>query len=173
MSIFAALFFIAAFAVVFMVLQKIQTDHSVPAQILSQDSLVDRYRPMFRLLDESDCEFIAAGFPGSSEIRRFRAERRSLFRVYLRNLGADHARIVGAIQDVLAASQLDRPDLAKALYRCQLMFALAMITVETKLFLHALGIGTVEVRSLIAAVEGLQLQLQDMVFVQAVAEGAA
>ena len=100
-----------------MVLQKIQTDHSVPAQILSQDRLVDRYRPMFRLLDESDCEFIAAGFPGKSEMRRFRAERRSLFRVYLRSLGADHARIVGAIRDLLVESQLDRRDLAKALYR--------------------------------------------------------
>jgi hypothetical protein len=166
--ILAAAFFLMAFAVVFMVLQKIQTDHSVPPELLSQDSLVERYRPMFRLLDESDCEFIASGFPGSSELRRFRAERRSLFRVYLRNLGSDHSRIVGAIRDLLVNSQLDRPDLAKALYRCQLMFALAMISVEFKLFLHALGIGTVDVRSLVAAVEGLQIQLQDMVFVQAV-----
>jgi hypothetical protein len=167
-TILAATFFVIALAVVIMVLQKIQTDHSVPAQILSQESLVDRYRPMFRLLDESDCDFIASGFPAKSELRRFRAERRSLFRVYLRNLGADHARIVGAIQDLLTDSQLDRPDLAKALFRCQFMFALAMISVESKLVFHALGIGTVDVRSLIAAVEGLQLQLQDMVFVQAV-----
>jgi hypothetical protein len=163
-----AVFFLAALALVFMVLQKIQTDSTVPAEILSQDCLAARYRPMFRLLDESDCGFIASGFPGNANLRRFRAERRSLFRVYLRNLGADHSRIVGAIRDLLVQSQLDRPDLAKALYRCQLMFALAMIMVEFKLQLHALGIGTVDVRSLVAAVEGLQLQLQDMVFVQAV-----
>lgn len=163
-----ATFFLMALAVVVMVLNKVQTDNSVPAEVLSQDCLTARYRPMFRLLDESDCGFIASGFPGSSNLRRFRAERRSLFRVYLRNLGADHARIVGAIRDLLVASQLDRPDLAKALYRCQMMFALAMISVEFKLLLHAMGIGTVDVRSLVAAVEGLQLQLQDMVFVQAV-----
>jgi hypothetical protein len=163
-----AAFFLMALAVVFMVLQKIQADTTVPAEILSQDCLIARYRPMFRLLDESDCGFVAAGFPGNTSLRRFRAERRSLFRVYLRNLGADHSRIVGAIRDLLVESQLDRPDLAKALYRCQLMFALAMIAVEFKLQLHALGIGTVDVRSLVAAVEGLQLQLQDMVFVQAV-----
>jgi hypothetical protein len=163
-----ATFFVIALALVFMVLQKIQTDNTVPAELLSQESLGARYRPMFRLLDESDCGFIASGFPGNSNLRRFRAERRSLFRVYLRNLGADHARIVGAIRDLLVQSQLDRPDLAKALYRCQLMFAMAMIMVEFKLQLHALGIGTVDVRSLVAAVEGLQLQLQDMVFVQAV-----
>jgi len=163
-----AAFFLMALAVVFMMLQKTQTDNSVRAEVLSQECLTARYRPMFRLLDESDCGFIASGFPGNANMRRFRAERRSLFRVYLRNLGADHARIVGAIRDLLVASQLDRPDLAKALYRCQLMFALAMISVEFKLQLHALGIGTVDVRSLVAAVEGLQLQLQDMVFVQAV-----
>src|ERR1700676_2828295 len=115
-----AVFFLAALALVFMVLQKIQTDSTVPAEILSQDCLAARYRPMFRLLDESDCGFIASGFPGNANLRRFRAERRSLFRVYLRNLGADHSRIVGAIRDLLVQSQLDRPDLAKALYRCQL-----------------------------------------------------
>ena len=163
-----AAFFLMALALVFMVLQKIQSDNSVPAAVLSQESLAARYRPMFRLLDESDCGFVASGFPGNANLRRFRAERRSLFRVYLRNLGADHARIVGAIRDLLVASQLDRPALAKALYRCQLMFALAMVSVEFKLQLHALGIGSVDVRSLVAAVEGLQLQLQDMVFVQAV-----
>jgi hypothetical protein len=163
-----AVLFVMALGGVLMVLQKIQADNSVPAEILSQDCLAARYRPMFRLLDESDCGFIAAGFPGSSNLRRFRAERRSLFRVYLNNLGADHARIVGAIRNLLVQSQLDRPDLAKALFRCQLMFALAMISVEFKLQLHAMGIGSVDVRSLVAAVEGLQLQLQDMVFVQAV-----
>lgn len=163
-----AAFFLIALALVFMVLQKIQSDNSVPAEVLSQDCLAARYRPMYRLLDESDCGFIATGFPGNANLRRFRAERRSLFRVYLRNLGADHARIVGAIREMMVESQLDRPDLAKALYRCQLMFALAMISVEFKLQLHALGIGSVDVRALVGAVEGLQLQLQDMVFVQAV-----
>jgi hypothetical protein len=163
-----ATFSLMATALVCLVLQKIKSDNSVPAEILSQDCLTARYRPMFRLLDETDCGFVATGFPGNRNLRSFRKERRSLFRVYLRNLGADHARIVGAIRNLLVESQLDRPDLAKALFRCQLMFALAMISVELKLQLHACGIGTVDVRSLVAAVEGLQLQLQDMVFVQAV-----
>jgi hypothetical protein len=164
-----AAFFLMALVAVFMVLQKIRTDDSVPADVLSQDCPLARYRPMFRLLDESDCEFISAGFPGNSRmLRRFRAERRSLFRIYLRNLGNDHARIVGAIRSILVESQLDRPELAKALYHCQFMFALAMVNVEFKLLLHAMGIGTVDVRSMVSAVEGLQLQLQDMVFVQAV-----
>jgi hypothetical protein len=168
LMITVAVFFLMALSVVIIVLRKIQTDNTVPAEVLSQDCLTARYRPMYRLLDESDCGFIASGSHGKANLRRFRAERRQLFRVYLGNLGADHARIVGAIRDLLVVSELDRPDLAKALCRCQLMFALAMISVELKLQLHALGIGTVDVRALVAAVEGLQLQLQDMVFVQAV-----
>ena len=172
MVVMAALF-LTALAVVVMVLRKIQTDDSAPAEILDQDCLAARYRPMFRLLEESECGFIASSFPGKANLRQFRAERRSLFRVYLSNLGADHARIVGAIRNLLVQSQMDRPDLAKALFRCQLMFALAMIAVEIKLQLHALGIGTVDVHSLVAAVESLQLQLQDMIFVNAVAHEAA
>ena len=164
-----AAFFLMALVAVFMVLQKIRTDETVPVDLISQDSPLARYRPMFRLLDESDCGFISAGFPkNSSMLRRFRAERRSLFRIYLRNLGHDHGRIVGAIRTILVESQLDRPELAKALYRCQFMFGLAVISVEFKLLLHSMGIGTVDVRSMVSAVEGLQLQLQDMMFVQAV-----
>jgi hypothetical protein len=171
MVVVAALF-VMGLAVVITVLRKIQTDNSVPAEILDQESLAARYRPMFRLLDESECGFIASGFADKANLRRFRAERRSLFRVYLRNLGADHARIVGAIRNLLVQSQMDRPDLAKALFRCQLMFALAMVAVEFKLQLHALGIGNVDVRSMVAAVESLQLQLQDMIFVNTVAHEA-
>ncbi len=168
MTIIIAAFCFIALAVVLMVLQQIQSGPSVPAELLSHDRLGDRYRPMMRLLDESDCEFIAAGRPGSTDLARFRAERRALFRIYLRNLGDDHARIVRAIRDLLVESQHDRPDLVKLLYKCQFMFAFAMISIQFKLCLHTMGVGTVDVRSLVRAVEGLQLQLQDMVFVQAV-----
>src|ERR1039458_2613187 len=155
-----AVFFLMVLAAVFIVLHKIRTGNSVPPE--AQEFSIERYRPMFRLLDDSDCEFIITESPAHSHILgRFRAERRSLFRVYLRNLGADHARIVAAIRNLLIESDLDRPDLAKALCRCQLMFALAMVSIEFKLLLHAMGIGTVEVRSLVAAVEGLQRQFED------------
>ena len=166
-------FFVMALGAVFIVLQKIRTNGtSVPAEVLRECS-VERYRPMLWLLDTSDCESIIAIVPEHSRLlrRRFRAERRSLFRIYLRDLGADHARIVGAIRNVLVESQCDRPDLAKALYRCQLIFTLAVISIEFRLLLHAMGIGTIEARSLVAAVESIQLQLQDMMFVQTVMYG--
>jgi hypothetical protein len=155
-----------------MVLRKIQTGNSVSGEVVQEYS-AERYRPLFRLLDESDSDFIRAGLPEQSrKLRRFRAGRRSLFRVYLRDLGADHSRIVGAIRQLLVDSQVDRPDLAIALYRCQFMFRLAMASIEFKLLCHAMGIGTVDVRSLVVAVEGLQLQFQDMLFVRSVGQAA-
>ena len=165
--------FVMALGAVFIVLQKIRTNgNSVPAEVLRECS-VERYRPMLWLLDTSDCESIIAIAPEHSRLlrRRCRAERRSLFRIYLREMGADHARIVGAIRCVLVESQSDRPDLAKALYHCQLKFALAMVSVQFRLLLHAMGTGTIEARSLVAAIESIQLQLQDMVFVQTVMFG--
>ena len=49
------------------------------------------------------------------------------------------------------------------------MFALAMLSVEFKLAIDALGIGSVDVRSLVAALSKVSNSgLQDMVFVQAV-----
>jgi hypothetical protein len=168
--IFTGLFFVILLATVFIVLQKVQTGNSAADDNVEQEFSFERYRPMFRLLDESDCEFIHSGVLGRSQLRHFRAERRSLFRVYLRDLGADHTRIVRAMRNLLLESNIDRPDLAKALYRSEFKFGLAMRSIEFSLFRHAMGIGKVDIRSLFSAVEGLQLQLQDMVFVQAVSQ---
>src|SRR5690349_712023 len=104
-----------------MVLRKMQMAAVLPSEVLQAFS-AERYRPMSRLLDENDSDFILAGFQSRAWRRHFRAERRTLFRTYLYDLGADHARVVGAIRQVLVESQVDRPDLAKALYRCQFLF---------------------------------------------------
>ncbi len=93
-----------------------------------------------------------------------------MFRVYLRDLGADHTRIVMTMLKLLVESNLDRPisTWQRHSIAASSCLELAMVSIEFSLLRHALGIGTVDVRSLFSAVEGLQLQLQDMVFVQAV-----
>jgi hypothetical protein len=166
----SAIFFAFLLATVFIVLQKIHTGNSVTDDDVRQEFSIERYRPMFRLIDDSDFELSDSSVSGPSQLRRFRAERRSLFRVYLRDLGADHARIVGSMRKLLVESNLDRPVLARALYRCQFMFALATASIEFKLSWQALGIGTVDLQPLFSAVECLQLQLSDMRFVQAVSQ---
>ncbi len=168
MIITIAVLFVVALTLI-VAFRPILTDTSISAEV-SQERSADHYRPMFRLFDESNFEyFIPAGYPRRARLlRRFRAERRSLFRIYLCDLRADHARIVTAIRSLLIESQVDRPDLAITLYRCQFTFALAIVSIEFKLLLHVTGFGSVDARAMVAAMQGLQLQLQDMMFVRAV-----
>jgi hypothetical protein len=111
-----------------MAFQTILTDTSSSAEV-PQERSAGHYRPMFRLFDESNFEYIIpAGYPRRARLlRRFRSERRSLFWIYLCELRADHARIVTAIRSLLIESQVDRPDLAITLYRCQFTFALTIV----------------------------------------------
>ncbi len=60
----AATLLLMALAAVWLVVRKIQTERFIPAEVLTQKNLAESYRPMFRLLDESDCAFVAAGCSG-------------------------------------------------------------------------------------------------------------
>lgn len=157
-----AMAFLMASAAMFTIFKKIGSGNLV-SDADKPDFSAAYYRPMLRLLDESDW-----GLVDSRERRRFQAERRSIFRGYLRELRADHGRIIEAMRNLLVESQIDRPDLAVAMLRCQFMFGLAMLSIEFKLLVHASGLGSVDVKSLVGAVDGLQCQLQDMMFVRAV-----
>ena len=125
---------------------------------------LDKYRPMERLLREDDFRFLAAQ-PGYSPQmgRRFRAERRRIFRGYLRNLKRDFGRVSLAFQLLIVHSAEDRGDLASILIRQRLLFALGMLAVEGRLLLHAAGVGTVEVSGLIGSLEAMQLQMRQLV----------
>jgi hypothetical protein len=125
---------------------------------------LDKYRPMERLLREDDFRFLAAQ-PGYSPQmgRRFRAERRRIFRGYLRNLKRDFGRVSLAFQLLIVHSAEDRGDLASILIRQRLLFALGMLAVEGRLLLHAAGVGTVEVSDLIGSLEAMQLQMRQLV----------
>jgi hypothetical protein len=116
----------------------------------------DRYRPMLRLLSDADLEFLPAGSP----LRRtLRARRRELFRAYLRCLTRDYARLLAGVRYVMTQSRVDRPDLAHALLKNRVLFALAICKVEYRLALHAAGIGHVEIAGLVEALETLRSQV--------------
>jgi hypothetical protein len=78
----------------------------------------ERYRPMERLLQEEDFRFLSSQ-PGFSPRlgRRFRTERRRIFRGYLRNLSKDFSRVSLACQMLVVHAADDRGDLAKSLMR--------------------------------------------------------
>ena len=114
---------------------------------------VDRYRPMLRLLSEGDLEF-AKSTPALR--RKVRARRRELFRGYLRCLTKDYARLLAGVRRMMVESGVDRPDLAKALARNRLTFALALCRIEINLQLHAIGVGKVDVSGLVEALGALR-----------------
>ncbi|HWQ55934.1 MAG TPA: hypothetical protein VN442_19755 [Bryobacteraceae bacterium] len=121
-----------------------------------------RYRPMARLLDPAEEAFLAQ-HADRGTIRRFRAERRRIFRGYLRSLERDFGSICGGIRLVLVHSPEDRPDLAAALMRREAGFAMALFSVHCRLILHAAGIGTVDVRDLVGALDAMRLELGNLV----------
>ena len=122
-----------------------------------------KYRPMERLLREEDLRFLSAQ-PGYSPRlgRRFRAERRRVFRGYLRSLRADFARAALTFQTLIVHSAEDRADLAAGLVRQRMLFAVGMLAVEGRLALHAAGVNTVQVdvRGMVESLEAMQAQMR-------------
>ena len=121
---------------------------------------IEKYRPMLRLLDQEDYNFLAlqAGQTAST-LRKLRRERRRIFRAYLRSLTADFHRLHLAGKLILVYSQEDRSDLAAKLVQQRITFSVAVVKVHMNLVLHTLGIGTVDVRNLLGTVENLRLEV--------------
>lgn len=122
---------------------------------------VEKYRPMERLLREDDFRFLASQPGFSPQLgRRFRAERRRIFRGYLRHLKTDFGRVSLALRTLIVHSAEDRGDLAAAVVRQRLWFAFGMLAVEGRLFLHTAGLATVDVHGFIESMEQMQGQVR-------------
>ena len=128
------------------------------------DLSVDRYRPMMRLLDRRDVDFLRsqAGFTPKMEAR-LRAQRCQIFRDYLRCLEADFGRVCMALKMILLHSELDRPDLSAVLVRHQIMFASGIWAAHFQVCLYSWGIGTVDVTRLVGIFDVLRIELRNLV----------
>jgi hypothetical protein len=127
------------------------------------DLSVERYRPMLRLLDQREIDFLRSqpGFtPGMAD--KFRAQRTQVFREYLRDLSVDFRRVCMAVKVLMLQSHRDRPDLAATLVRQQAQFALGMSMVEARLFLYRWGLCTVDVSALVKTFDVMRLELRSM-----------
>jgi len=124
---------------------------------------VERYRPMLRLLDSSDLEFLRSQ-PGYSPRMEsnLRVQRCHIFRGYLRCLNMDFRRVCMALKLVMAQSQQDRPDLASVLIHHQIMFTTGMVAIQARLFLFRYGICAVDVSDLVQIFDVMRLELRTL-----------
>ncbi len=124
---------------------------------------IQRYRPMLRLLDETDFSYLANHDSCSGKtLKGLRQKRRQIFRSYLRNLTSDFNRLHLAARLMTLYSQQDRPELAAALLRQKLVFSLALVTIECQLTLHAIGMRHVNVAGLLNTVDSMRGQLSNL-----------
>jgi hypothetical protein len=148
------------------VLRKLgSADPSLPVTAEWIDELsTDRYRPMMRLLDSGDIEFLRsqAGFTPKME-SKLRAQRCQIFRGYLRCLNMDFKRVSVALKLVLVQSAQDRPDLSAVLVHHQIMFTSGLLSVYFRLFLYRWGICTVDVAHLVQIFDVMRIELRNMV----------
>lgn len=138
-------------------------DLPVTAEWIDELSL-ERYRPMLRLLDSADIDFLRVqpGFTPSME-KQLRRQRCQIFRGYLRSLSLDFRRICAAIKLVMLYSKNDRPDLAGALMHHQLVFGMAFVQVECALVLYRFGLGAVDVNGLMRVFDLTRVELRSLV----------
>jgi hypothetical protein len=123
----------------------------------ARDFSPEKYRPMQRLLCEEDSEFLKSQ-PGfhSSLIRALRANRRRVFRAYLRSLHRDFNRLYFAAKECATYSSRDQSELVTAIARQRAIFYWAMFQVEFRLALHWMGLGAVDVRPLLAPLNAMR-----------------
>ena len=125
---------------------------------------IDLYRPMLRLLDPAELDFVRAQ-PGfrPQMATRLRIQRCLIFREYLRNLEHDFKLICTAIKVIMVQSKHDRPDLASALVRKQITFAYGVMIIQSELLCYRYGLGTVDIAALMKLFDGMRMELRTFV----------
>lgn len=125
---------------------------------------VERYRPMVRLLDGEDLEFLRSQ-PGFTPkmATKLRIQRCQIFREYLRCLNADFGRVCAALKVLMLQSRNDRPDLAAALVRHQATFFWGMFLIQVRLFLFRWGVCGVDATSLVKVFDLMRIELRTLV----------
>jgi hypothetical protein len=148
------------------ILRKLNSaDRSLPVTAGWIDELsTDRYRPMMRLLDSADLEFLRSqpGFTSRME-SKLRAQRCQIFRGYLQCLNMDFKRVCMALKLVLVQSEQDRPELSAVLVHHKIMFTSGLISIYFRLFLYRWGFCTVDATSVVQIFDVMRLELRNLV----------
>lgn len=124
----------------------------------------DRYRPMLRLLDGDDLNFLRSqpGFTPAMA-RRVRAQRIQLFRSYLKSLENDFNQVCSLLKMILTQSDHDRPDLAGLILRNRITFVVGMLRIRATVALYSWGFCSVEVSQLVRLFDVLRVEVRALV----------
>ncbi len=122
---------------------------------------------MRRLLSGTDDAFLQRQNLGANgSIRKFRAERRQLFRLYLQDLQADFRRLsFGAKQAILHATE-DQSDHVETLLRLEWQFRKSIWRAHCQLFIHACGWQPADISGLIDVVQHFEFSLRETYLAQ-------
>lgn len=126
------------------------------------DFSLEKYRPMQRLLNEWDFEFLAKqpGYTVQIEAR-LRRQRRQIFRMYLRQLYGDFNRLLSIGRFMVLASPEDRSDLEQTMTQLRFRFYWNWVCAQIFISIHPLPAGSASARKLVGALELLQESLQN------------
>ena len=125
-----------------------------------------RYLPMRRLLSQEEEDFWVASAVRRSENpdrarAAFRAERRRMFREYLRLIRDDFSRLSGGVRQAVVRSQTDRTVEIETLLRLELGFRRLLLLAELRLALHWTGVKPVDAAVLIDSLQSFEHSLRE------------
>ena len=142
-----------------------QSDAHRVELLLSGEALTDHYRPLEKLLQKTDSQYLSAQ-PGVTEalVRHFRSQRRKIFRQYLSSLVSDFGVLCFLVQSLMVQSAIDRPDLSIALRKLRTAFYFAVVKVHFRLLVDATGFPPVSIdaRDLIRVFDSLSAQARTL-----------
>src|SRR5579872_2164307 len=120
------------------------------------------YRPIQRLLDPADFDYLRRKGIAETRIKKLVAERRRIYRTCLRSLARDFNQVHQTLTVCLVQSRADRPQLAAELAKQRLVFYRHLMIVEFRLSLHACGVSRMPSIDLVAPLRALQNQLHEL-----------
>ncbi len=120
------------------------------------------YKPIQRLLDPTDFNYLRRKGISEDRIKKLRVERRKIYRLCLRSLAGDFNQVHQALSLLMVHSNADRPDLAAELARQRFVFYRNLLLVEFRLTLNAFGVESMPTVDLFAPLAFLQAQLQQL-----------
>ncbi len=133
---------------------------------LSEFSVL-KYRPMERLLCESDYSFLAeqAGYCPSIA-KNLRSQRRKIFLGYLSHMVRDFNRLHAAARISALYSTEDQTTFINTLMKQRLTFLYAVGTIRLRVEMHRFAGSPVDIRGLVAAIDAMRLQVGHFAFVE-------